>query len=416
MADRLVLLSIPQLRRQDVAPGGLASLEKLARRGTLTDLIPPFPGLSASSFATLITGVGPGDHGIIGNSYFDREQRKIMTAPLPDSAVQAPRIWDRLRAKRPGARTMLWFAPNCRGAEVELAAWIDDPWCLMTRPEALGPSLEAKLGPLPCPRPAVEPPRLEATTWMLQSAAATIAAEKPDLAIVRIPYLGQVARRYGPDGREAGRSVRELETCLAPFLANLAPGTEVVAATESVTTPVTGPIRPNLVLRELGLLATTPSPAGGLDVDIERSAAFALVDHQLCHIYLNDPAQAAAIAAAFAGDDSDGIARVVAHNQRSIIGLDHPRSGDVILVASPDHWFAPDWWAHAKERPAKDASRLIRATPSGLLDPKQVHGSLGAPPPGRDYLGVLVCSSPTKDGPRLAAREVTDLLLSLLGD
>lgn len=412
MADRLVLLSIPQLRRQDVAPGGLTSLEAMARGGSLTDLIPPFPGLAASSFATLVTGTGPSEHGIVGNSYFDRDQRRVVSAPLPDSALQAPRLWDRLRAKRPGARTLLWFAPNSRGADVDLAAWVGHPWCLATRPESLGPDWEAKLGTFPCPQPATEPPRLEVTAWMLKSASAVIAAEQPDLAIVRIPYLGQVARRFGPDSREAGRSVRELESCLAGFLGGLPADTIVVAATESVTTPVSEAIRPNLILRDLGLLATAPADGGGLELDLDRSAAFALTDHQLCHIYLNDPSQAAPVASAFAGDASEGIARVATQNQRAMLGLDHARSGDVVLVAAPDHWFAPDWWATPQERPANDRTGLIQATPSGLLDPVEVHGSLGAPPPGRDYLGVLVCSRPAKEGPRLAAREVADLMLS----
>src|SRR3954451_1191609 len=122
MADRVVLLSIPQLRHRDVTPGALASLEALAGRGSMAELVPPFPGLAASSFATLVTGTGPYEHGLIGNTYFDRAERRIVASPLPDSAVQAPRLWDRLREAHPEARTMLWFAPNSRGAAVDLDA------------------------------------------------------------------------------------------------------------------------------------------------------------------------------------------------------------------------------------------------------------------------------------------------------
>ena len=78
MAERVVLLSIPQLHLRDVTPGALASLEALSARGGLAELVPAFPGLAASSFATLITGTGPYEHGLIGNTYFDRVARRVV--------------------------------------------------------------------------------------------------------------------------------------------------------------------------------------------------------------------------------------------------------------------------------------------------------------------------------------------------
>src|SRR4051794_33056886 len=115
MAERVVLLSIPHLRHLDVTPGALASLDALTGRGSMAELVPAFPGLAASSFATLVTGTGPYDHGMVGNAYFDRERRQVMASPLPDDAVLAPRLWDRLKAARPDATTLVWFAPNARG-------------------------------------------------------------------------------------------------------------------------------------------------------------------------------------------------------------------------------------------------------------------------------------------------------------
>ena len=211
MAERLVVLSIPQLRRRDVTPGALASLESLSRRGTLVDLVPAFPGLAASSFATLVTGVSPRDHGIVGDTYYDRAAGVVAARPLPDSAVTATKLWERLRQSRPGARTLLWFAPNSHGAEVEIMANLDGGTTLATRPEGLGSKLVGRFGPYPTHPEGSEPPRLEAMAWLLATAGAVIAEERPELSLVRVPYLGQVARRFGPDGREAGRSVRTFE-------------------------------------------------------------------------------------------------------------------------------------------------------------------------------------------------------------
>ncbi|MEO6810759.1 MAG: alkaline phosphatase family protein [Isosphaeraceae bacterium] len=415
MAERVVLLSIPQLRHKDVTPGALASLDRMAGRGALAELVPAFPGLAASSFATLMTGTGPYEHGLIGNSYYDRAEGRVRVGPLPDSVVQAPRLWDRLRAVKPGARSMLWFAPNFRGATVDLGAWVESDWQLATEPPALAKGLLDRFGPFPSPVSRGEPPRLEVSTWLLKAAAQVIADEQPTLAVVRVPYLGQVARRFGPDGREAGRAIRELESILAPFLATLDRATLTIAVTESVTTPVSGPIYPNRVLRGLGLLALKPDDKGGLAIDLGQSAAFALADHQVCHIYLNDPDQAATIASAFAGAHNDGVDTVAPGAARAGLGLDHPRAGDVVLVACPDRWFAPDWWLTAEEAPKSSGlgSALISFSTDIPLDPTHVKGSLGAPPPNADYLGVIVASQPNALGsmPQVSARDVAQLVL-----
>lgn len=419
MADRVVLLSIPQLRRRDVTPGCLASLDALAARGAISELVPPFPGLAAASFATLTTGTGPYEHGLVGNSYFDRRGRRVVLGPLPDSEVMAPRIWDRLRAARPESRSLVWFGPNTGGASVALSAGLEPPWRLATNPPELADRLVAKFGPFPCPEAnRAEPPRLECTSWMLKTAADVIASEAPELAIVRVPYLGQVARRFGPDGREAGRAILALESALAPFLKSLARDTLVLAATESVSTPVSGPIYPNRVLRALGLLALGPADGGGLDIDLQRSAAFALADHQVAHIYLNDPGQAATVASAFAGLHGDGVATVAPGPRRASLGLDHPRSGDVVLVSDPDRWFAPDWWSSADERPRGPAASGLAATgASGPVESEHVRGSLGAPAPNASYLGVVVASARDVLGnaPQVATRDLAAIALTTLG-
>ncbi len=156
-----------------------------------------------------------------------------------------------------------------------------------------------------------------------------------------------------------------------------------------------------------------------MDISLEGSAAFALADHQICHVYLNDPAQMGPVAAAFAGPQGDGIAQVASLGQRAALGLDHPRSGDILLIAAPDRWFAPDWWDRPEEAPraaSGSASGLAHSTAGGLLlDPTHVQGSLGAPAPGEEYLGVVVSSEPLTDGGsvggRLAAHDLAALLL-----
>jgi predicted AlkP superfamily pyrophosphatase or phosphodiesterase len=418
MPERVLVLSIPQLRHRDVTPGALASLDDVERRGGLAEFLPAFPCLAASSFATIVTGTAPAEHGIIGDAWFDRALGRVVTRPFSDSFVVGAKLWERLREVRPDARSLAWFTPNLRDAAIDLAAWIDPDSGLTTLPADLAGSLTGRFGPYPAPRidPKGEPLGLEATAWILRTAAVVIAEEKPDLALVRIPYLGQMARRYGPDGREASRSVGELEKILAPFLKSVGPTMEVVAVTESVATPVLDPLYPNLVLRGLGYLQLVPHPDGGLDVDLDASAAFAVADHQLCHIYVNDPGVTATVASTFSAAADFGVNLVACGSRRRRLGLDHPRAGDVILVSSPERWFAPDWWQRPSERPARPEAGSGLAI-GAELNPAHIGGSLGAPPPNAEYHGIVVSSRAelVHEGELLEAPELSRRLAAWLG-
>ena len=369
-----------------MTPGALSALEKIAARGGLADLEPIVPGVSATAFATLISGVGPYEHGIVGNRYYDRQSGAVVEPPLPDSANLAEKCWERLKAERPDARTLLWFGPNTAGARVDYSARLDRDWRLHVEPPDLAEALARKLGDFPAPEaPDRGPQPLAATRWLLASAARAIADRLPDLAIVRIPYLGQVARRDGPDGRRAARAILDLDRLLTGFIAMLPLGTGLLAVTESVSTPVSSPVHPNAILGQLGLLARDGVAPGIAGIDRARSAAFAVTDHQIAHIYLNDRDAAPRIASAFSGRHGDGVASVLSGTDRARLGLDHPRSGDLVLVARADRWFEERDQSPIDSGSVRDGS-LPRQLP---------RGSHGAPPPDPSYTGIVASSSPT---------------------
>ena len=162
MIDRIVVLSIPQLRQRDLSPGALASLAELARKGEVADCLPAFPSLSASAFASMITGTSPSEHGIVGDAYFDRETHQVVARPFADEAISGLRLWDEVKRVRPGARTLAWFTPSLRGASVDLAAWVEPEEGLKTTPGELAEELRGRFGDYPSPRvlPGGEPLRL----------------------------------------------------------------------------------------------------------------------------------------------------------------------------------------------------------------------------------------------------------------
>ncbi|HEU5117398.1 MAG TPA: alkaline phosphatase family protein, partial [Isosphaeraceae bacterium] len=113
-------------------------------------------------------------------------------------------------------------------------------------------------------------------------------------------------------------------------------------------------VEPNRLLRKAGLLSVREGPFGEI-LDTFESRAFAVCDHQLAHIYVRDPGAMARVIEVL-GDDP-GVDRLVEGEARADLGLDHPRSGELIALARPDAWFAYPYWL--EDRHAPDFARTV---------------------------------------------------------
>jgi hypothetical protein len=108
------------------------------------------------------------------------------------------------------------------------------------------------------------------------------------------------------------------------------------------------------MLRQQGLLSVRPGPFGEV-FDPLTSRAFAVCDHQLAHIHVPEPADVPRVRDLVAQEP--GVARVVAGQERAAIGLDHPRSGELVALAAPSAWFAYPFWLD--DRSAPDYARTV---------------------------------------------------------
>jgi hypothetical protein len=189
----------------------------------------------------------------------------------------------------------------------------------------------------------------------------------------------------------------------------------------------------NQHLRQAGWLSVRDGPFGEMLMPLD-SRAFAVCDHQLAHVYINDPSLKVSVQKLL--EDIPGIASVV---QPGDLQLDHPRSGQLIALAQPDAWFAYYYWLeqrrapdfartvdiHRKpgydpcelfmERPGRAAVRLLQKK-LGMrykmdvipLDPGLVQGSHGLRPSPDE--GPLIIGPETPDNMCDFKSYVTDLL------
>ena len=342
-------------------------LKARAERGWSRALREVLPAVTCSAQASILTGKLPSEHGIVGNGWFFRDTGEVRFWQQSNSLLQAEPIYASARrmAKERGqpfktAKLFWWFN---QGAAVDLsvtpkpyyAADGNKAFGIAGTPEGLTAKLESKLGPFPFRTFWGPGAGLPCTDWIARCAAEILKDERPDLTLVYLPHLDYDPQRLGPSQCDMPRLVGELDAAVAPIIdAADAAGARVWIVNEYGHCDVNRPVIINRVLRLEGLLDVRPGPFGEV-FDTFNSRAFAVCDHQLAHVYVSDPADLRRAAERLTAEP--GIARVYVGEERHEIGLNHPRSGELIALAEPDAWFAYPFWLD--DRNAPDYARTV---------------------------------------------------------
>jgi len=422
-------------------------------------LDPVLPAVTCSVQATLLTGEPPSGHGIVGNGWYFRDLGEVLFWRQHHGLVGGEKVWQAARRHDPGytvANICWWYA---MGADVDWtvtprpiyrADGRKEPDCY-TFPADLHDELTGALGEFPLFTYWGPGAGLPSSAWIVGAARHIMASRQPNLTLVYVPHLDYDLQRFGPSSPRAAAAAAELDDVLGPLLDDAAAqDATVVALSEYGITDVDTPVHVNRALREQGLLHVHTQD--GMEyLDPWTSRAFAVADHQLAHVYVKDPADLPAVQKLCAA--LPGVDQVLDAAGQAGYGLDHERSGDLVLVADPEAWFTYYYWLSADRAP--DFARLVEIhrkpgyDPAELLfDPADpaaakrragiallrkklglrylmsvvgleagadaVRGSHGRLPAAAEDAPVLLASVPL-GAPRYAATEVKALLLRLAG-
>jgi hypothetical protein len=110
----------------------------------------------------------------------------------------------------------------------------------------------------------------------------------------------------------------------------------------------------NRELRKEGLV-TVRQELGRELLDAGASIAFAVADHQVAHVYVNDPASIHRVRTLL--EETEGVAQVLDGRGKRECSLDHPRAGEFVVIAEPDAWFTYYYWFD--DRLAPDYARTV---------------------------------------------------------
>lgn len=306
----------------------------------------PLPAVTCTAQATMLTGLPPSKHGIVGNGWLYRETREVRFWQQSHDLIQG-RVFHEGRRT---ARMFWWFN---QGAPAEWYAtpkphYGSDGSKVFGIIDQTGCRLEEKLGPFPFFTFWGPDAGLPCSEWIARASAEVMRSRQPEVTLVYLPHLDYDYQRMGPGNPDR---VREADACAGLVIdAAREIGATVVVLSEYGLVPVSRPVHLNRALRQAGWLAVRDGPFGEM-LDTFDSKAFAVADHQLAHIYLRGVAPEAVKAEL---QKLDGVDRVVDPRE---LDLDHPRSGELIALARPDSWFAYPFWLDDARAP--DYARTV---------------------------------------------------------
>jgi predicted AlkP superfamily pyrophosphatase or phosphodiesterase len=190
---------------------------------------------------------------------------------------------------------------------------------------------------------------LPSSEWIADATAIVMREKRPKLTMAYLPHLDYDFQRLPDHDPER---VAELDQCAGRIIdAANDIDARVIVVSEYGLVPVQRPIHLNRYLREMGWLTVRPGPFGEMMMPGE-SDAFAVADHQLAHVYVRNPDMIDEVARALLS--VPGVARVARPVE---LELDHPRSGELIVLSEPDAWFTYYYWLD--DRLAPDFSRTV---------------------------------------------------------
>ncbi len=271
-------------------------MRKLAADGARAEggMIACFPTNTWPTHTTLATGASPARHGVVGNRYFDRATAKSVPLILDrkfnkDETVQTPTIYD--AAHRAGLKTAAVCWPASREAKgldwtvpdmFEADAWPNfgtRSWLEELRQAGLPIEKQNAW----CTMPGGGVPRDWLYTRMVRH---VLQKHAPNLILLHLVEPDHVEHAHGPRSAEAywiasyaDDRIRDLVEAIQA--SPMAGKTTLFVLSDHGFFPVNHEIRPNVVLRKLGLIQGSGKE--------EKRTAYCMAEGGACGVYIMDP-------------------------------------------------------------------------------------------------------------------------------
>jgi predicted AlkP superfamily pyrophosphatase or phosphodiesterase len=367
-------------------------IAEFRKRGALAHIAPAFPAVTCTAQSNYLTGKTPAQHGIVGNGWYNRELAEVQFWKQSNHIVHGQKIWDALRepsapvthhASRITSANCFWWFNMYSSADYALTprpiyhADGGKVFDIYSWPYAIREEIKKDLGEFPFfgfwgPAAGIDSPQGKAdcaSRWIAESAKWIENKYSPTLNLVYLPHLDYNLQRHGPfvvaadvrrltskSGKEfepphvgcyeinpaIHRDLREIDAIVGGLIDFFDQrGVLVVLLSEYGITNVDTPVHLNRIFRERGWL-TVKDELGREILDAGASRVFAVADHQVAHIYLNDAALEKPVRDVL--ETTPGVEKILGPAEKIAAGMDHPRAGDLLAVAQENAWFTYYYW------------------------------------------------------------------------
>ncbi len=325
-------------------------LSRWAASGKAVPISPVLPAVTCTAQATYLTGKMPDEHGIVANGWYFHDDCEIKFWRQSNKLVQAPKVWDMARSLDPSftcANLFWWYnmyssvdyAVTPRPMYPADGRKLPD---IYTYPQEWRSELQTEFGQFPLFNFWGPNTSIRCSEWIASSAKWVEQKCNPTLTLIYLPHLDYCLQKFEPEDKRVAKDLQEIDAVcrdLIEFYENR--GTQVIVLSEYGITAVSQPVHLNRMLREQGLLSVREELGREL-LDPGASKAFAVADHQIAHVYVNDPFYIPKVRALL--EATEGVAQVLGDEEKPAYHLNHSRSGELVAIAQPNAWFTYYYW------------------------------------------------------------------------
>ncbi|MGE0593054.1 MAG: alkaline phosphatase family protein [Vicinamibacterales bacterium] len=351
-------------------------LTALAREGAMAPLRAVVPAVTCTAHATFLTGLRPEGHGVVANGWYFRDLAQVMFWRQANQLVQGPKVWETARDRDAAftcAQMFWWF---------NMYAAVD--WSVTPRPiypadgrklpdiysspADLRDRLIAELGTFPLFDFWGPNAGIRSSEWIAEASMRVDTWHAPTLLLVYLPHLDYDLQRFGPHDPRIAASLSAVDAVCGRLIAHCRQrGRRIVVVSDYGIVPVSRQVHINRALRDAGLLQVRDE-LGTDSFDAGASRAFAVADHQVAHIYVQDPSLVPTVQRLVAA--LPGVEAVLDRRAQAAIGLGHDRSGELVAIAETDAWFTYYYWNDDARAP--DFARTVDIHRKPGYDPAEL--------------------------------------------
>jgi predicted AlkP superfamily pyrophosphatase or phosphodiesterase len=419
VTKQIVVIDVVGLELGHLNSNLIPHIKKIAEEGESAKMRPVFPSVTSTVQASILSGKYPEEHGIISNGLFDKVNNNVSFWEQSSNLVQARRIWDIQDSKKNissiNSAVLFWQNTMYSMADIVVTprplhmANNMIMWCYSKPVGYYDDELKPKFGEFALPTYWGPFASSKSSQWIAEATCYTLEKYRPRLTFTYIPHVDYSAQKYGKGSKEVkddlaiaddivGKIVHSVE------LTGMMDATQFIILSEYGFNTVSSSVSINLKLREAGLLSVRKINSKEY-IDYEMSEAFAMVDHQVAHVYVKEPSLSHTVRIL---ENVKGIDKVLSNrDDKKKLMIDNERTGDIIAISDQDKWFDYYWWydndtapdfantVDIHRKPGYDPLELFidLKTKSIPLDTFLVKGSHGRPPNIESHEGAAFYAS-----------------------